>query len=242
MIETKHEGGVTDNSMGPSVARTCFVALALLAALFASGLFASRSAAAQPLCLSQPERSFRIEVELNLPKPEIDRSLSRQQLAQRMGKTGSQVHGLHSHGTGLRYSLSHAALPKEGGYCFWLETVLVEVTYASPTIFVAKDHRPGGCNDQAILAHETEHERVARRTMESFKPRLSSAIARAGSPQPSAPIWTQDHEASAQRELARVGELLAPEMEEMRELMIERQKRVDSPNNYRLTQNRCPDW
>lgn len=212
-------------------------ALVCLVALCAGG-----GAVAQPLCLSQPERSFRVEVQLKLPKPEIDRSLSRRQLAERMGKTGSQVHGLHSHGTGLRYSLSHAALPKEGGFCFWLETVVVEVTYASPKIFVASEHRPGGCNDQAILAHETEHERVARRTMEGFRPRLSAVIARAGLPQPSAPLWTQDHEAQAQRELARVGELLAPEMEEMRKLMMERQERVDSPNNYKLTQNRCPNW
>ena len=201
------------------------------------------TAKAQPLCLSQPQRGFSIDVELVLPEPRIDRSLSSAELSQRIGKTGRfTVHGLHSHGLELRYGLRHAARPAGQGHCFWIERLEVEIVYSQPTIFIASGHRPGGCNDQAIRQHEAEHERVARRTFQYTRPGFGDALARAGFPQPSAPLWTEDPEAEAKAQLERIGEVLAPEVERLQNLMTERQTLVDSPTNYSFIRKRCPEW
>lgn len=220
-------------------AATCLLAACLLAA----GLLAPVQVDAAPLCLSQPTRSHAIEVTLTFEEATIDRSLSKADLTARMGQgAGRQVHGLHSHGLGLSYRIQPAALPKDEGYCFWLESVELEITYAAPTIFVASEHRPNGCNDQAIRQHEAEHERVARNTFDYYRPRFADLLARARLPHPSAPVWTEDPQAKTEEVLAEVQALVEPEVEKLRSLMNERQARVDSPTNYRLTQQRCPNW
>jgi len=214
---------------------------ALLGLLLSS--VGSGSASAAPLCLSQPTSSQAIEVTLAFEEAKVDRSLTESELTARMGKgPGLQVHGLHSHGLRLSYSIQPAARTLDGGFCYWLETVKLEITYSAPTIFVAKKHRPNGCNDQAIRQHEAEHERVARNTFEYYRPRFGDLLARAGLPHPSAPVWVEDPQAKTEATMAEIQGLVEPEVAKLRELMAERQARVDSPTNYRLTQQRCPNW
>lgn len=216
--------------------------LAALVSVMLSTLMPSKGFAA-PLCLSQSAVPFEVVTKLELPDPVIDRSLSTEQLTARSGKgPGLSVHGLHSHTTRVTYAIRPDAVPLDGGFCFWIERVTVTLIYLTPTIYVDSKYRPGGCNDLAILQHETEHARVATRTMAYFKPRLSAAVALGGLPQPSAPVWTQDARAEAEALLEKVGDLLEPELSDMRRVMDQRQQRVDSANNYRLIRQRCPEW
>ena len=198
---------------------------------------------AAPLCLSQPTRPYSVDVRLVMEEARIDRSLSQAELSARMGVEGArQVHGIHSHGLRLDYRIQPAALPEGEGYCFWLEVIEVVITYAAPTIYVASEHAPNGCNDQAVRQHEAEHEQVARGTFEYFRPRFGDRAARAGLPQPSAPVWTKDYNEETEQQLARLKEALAPVVADLQVRMEERQARVDSPVNYRLTKQRCPSW
>lgn len=226
-----------------AVTGKALVAASLGAAL--PGAAGTRPAGAAAGCAAPPQAAF-VAVELVAPEVKVDRALSRRELAKEYGHghaAGSIVFGLTA--GRVKSELAVHSLTQQradGVFCGWPARLAATVAYDGPiAVHLVRDLRPGSCQHEAVLDHEMEHVAVFREALPVYEAELTKAL-EAALADGRFPVTGRDRgkvqaETGKRFEAAFEGAVAAAEAERHR-----RNARLDTPQSYQRTRDRCRSW
>lgn len=139
---------------------------------------------------------------------------------------------------------SDVAFRRRGGAdgCAWLETLTVDASPPSATIYVPRDYPEGGCEAARILEHEREHEAIHRRALASLVVRLEKVLSGPAVPGPRAPVAARDEARARAALVKRVEAEVDPVYEGFRKALEDDQAAVDGSEAYRAATAACRGW
>jgi hypothetical protein len=222
-----------------SVAAFVFLTLALSVA---QGPWLSAPAKAEDSCAEETGERYRAEVEIDTPRPRLDHSRYRAELTQGFHGGGGRILGVHASGIRVTYAADFATEPYDSGYCFWVRSVKVRLSYQAPDIYIAKNYPVGSCQYQAILAHELTHEAVARKVMKLYAPRFDEALISLLIPKSYSAVVVSSREEARRETNAVLAKLIEPVYLDFRRYLDAAQSQVDSPRQYAKVRAKCSKW
>ena len=187
--------------------------------------------------------SLEVHVDIDAGEPNVYNQLSKAQL----GTSNShgrrrQVLGTTQSGVDLRWFIDYEVEEISNGYCFWISTIDVEVSYQQLDVNIAAEFDPTSCQYKAVLDHEYEHVQVAQSIMQPYAQKIYAALTTLSIPTPDLPSVAD----SPQEARAHVGAVLQrtlyPVRNEMARVLRAKQAEVDTLANYRRTWKRCRRW
>lgn len=116
--------------------------------------------------------------------------------------------------------------------------------YIKPVVHVASEYKEGSCEFKEILTHEKKHIKVMRDWQKEFTSKLDLELKSIAKKIPApAPVGAASIKA-AQDAMMKTVHIKVDEfiMKEMYPVLSLRQKKVDSPLEYRLVASRCENW
>ncbi|MGH1375621.1 MAG: hypothetical protein ACRBCK_04650 [Alphaproteobacteria bacterium] len=184
-------------------------------------------------------------------KVEYDRS---QTLKQIQGYSMDTVDPYGFHGTtitqgfmqgkiGLEHKIKFGQMKNPGVNisCVWYSDITVEI-FIDPKIVIAKELYRDPCMRKAIINHELKHVRVDREMVnkyaKSMGQKLLSALKSRGFE--SGPIYTEKTQGVMQKMQRVVHQILELEYQKMGLERREKQREVDSLEEYQSVDNQCP--
>ena len=189
-----------------------------------------------------PDAPYDINVKIEFPEVPIDHSRSIKQLSSLHGRANSRILGL------MKPDLRILTLPHADGavvgdaYCFWITGFDVTLRYKRVDVYVAREYKQGSCAYNAILDHEQEHVRVARRNLLEYAPRIRSTLTSLLIPTGAEPVMVPSVEQAKVEVRAISDELLKPVYEEMVQSLHDGQAALDTPQEYARVRSRCRRW
>lgn len=122
----------------------------------------------------------------------------------------------------------------QGPGCYALTKVALTLAFDDPVkVYIADKYRPGSCQHETIYAHEMQHVDIFRRGRliyaERFREIVGAAARGAAASDP----------ASAQEAISAAVDTV---MREFSSALGAAHGAIDTVENYRLTQARCPSW
>lgn len=201
------------------------------------------SGALAPDCSPTQGNDFSVRVGITIPEAPINRQYSSAQLTQQTfhGRSGS-ILGLMVPDLDIKTDGDYAGHAVEGGYCFWVNGVDIELRYNSVEIFIASDYGTRSCNYREILKHEKEHVRIARANLERYKPKVRYALTSLLIPKSDSPVKVASKEAAEAELRDLFGKLLKPVYQDMIKDLRRTQHAIDTPQSYRRVHDRCDNW
>ena len=201
------------------------------------------SAVAQERCAGSPGGDYSMEVRLEVPPAQVDRTRSRAELTKLASKgRGAQHLGLMTAELEIQTTAEYASRRVGERRCFWVDKMDVVLSYTSLDIYVAKEYRKTSCAYRAILAHEREHVAIAQSYLKRYAPRIRTALTSLLIPDPGSPLLVDSAEAAEREIEALFAELLQPIYQEMHASIDKAQAKLDTPQAYRRVHRRCRDW
>lgn len=221
--------------------RTLLATAFLVFSLLASALPAGAAGFCPPLPGGGPHAAFGVDFP---PQPRLDVSLSRADIQSSLPTV--LAHGWDSGGmTSFAYETRVAVRLRtldmgDGTLCAQLDSALGGLMVTDLTVHVAREHRPGTCQHQAILAHELEHADIARQAVARHLPALREALDRAARGLPPLRVKRGDDPVPAVTRL--LLEAVARPAQAMEREMAARHATLDSPGSYLASSRLCPSW
>jgi len=124
--------------------------------------------------------------------------------------------------------------------CYGLGRVEITLAYASPMrVYVSDKYREGSCAAEAIEAHEMQHVEIYRRGQEAFAPHFKEKVASAVREAAMTAARSPNGEAILK---AAVEDALDEARGEMMRRIGAANARMDTVENYKLTQAQCDRW
>jgi len=225
--------------------KSCAVIATLAAAVVITGCDAVKSAAAragltgfEARCeTSLPET--RIEVVTVPVLPAIDRSRSLGELTAMSGDAGSELRalGLTTAEIGHKTSLETMGIENQGdGRVCARPSIRVELSTMPMTVYIGREIAGDPCREAVALAHETKHVAVYRDEL----PRIAAEVRARLQTSYDNRIFYYRSRAQAQREAqAALGAEIGPLLEADTHRIKERQRAVDSPEEYARVAAAC---
>jgi len=143
------------------------------------------------------------------------------------------------YGTNMGFELQYAEL-ESGKVCAALRTVDATFGYAEITVFIARKYKKGSCQYRTVLQHENTHVAIHRKYLKKYadrmRRRLTSTANKAGVI--FAPTVQQVKTAFRKRLEKAVDQLT----EEFSRELDAANARIDTPENYRRENKKCPSW
>lgn len=217
---------------GPAV----LAALALVAAIAVAG---SQSDARAAECQQVSDTPYDIEVEATTPKARLDHSKS---VAEIQAIAGRNILGMHSTRLRPRLDIRPEYYPVNGGYCYWIASVHLEIVSESPYVLIPREYARGSCNYQAILMHEDKHAVVAKKTIRAFANDFKSPLTSLAIPKHHSPVFTEDVGQRYEKDIETIWKLLMPTFDELVAYMDKEQAKVDTEAEYRRVHGSCSSW
>ena len=125
-------------------------------------------------------------------------------------------------------------------FCGQLSRVDARLGYDKLKVYIARKYRPGSCNYRSILDHENRHVSVFRNTLVKYAPRVERRLRRFAASL--GPVVATSADQAAKILQQKLQRELKPLIREMDREMDFRNAKLDSPQNYRKEQARCPQW
>lgn len=139
--------------------------------------------------------------------------------------------------------LDYSADPRTGRVCLWYDEITVNVRL-TPQIYIAKEVHEDRCMRKATMDHEMKHVRVDREVINEFSRSVGKAIFEAlqergfkAGPMPAA--MSRD---AADRMRRTVYQIVEHEYKKLELIRTERQRAVDSREEYDRVQAQCPGF
>ena len=215
------------------------LAVAVLTALMVVATAGSASPARAAECQAVSDTPYDIEVEATTPKARLDHSKS---AAEIQAIAGRNILGMHSTRLRPRLDIRPEYYPVNGGFCYWIASVHLEVVSESPYVLIPREYARGSCNYQAILMHEDKHAVVAKRVIRDFAQDFESPLTSLAIPKHHSPVFTEDITERYQQDIDTIWELLMPTFEELVAYMDREQAKVDTEAEYRRVHAKCTTW
>lgn len=196
-------------------------------------------------CPRSPRAPYEVNVRIEIPPVPVNHEFSIAELGElSFHGPRSRVLGLTKGGLQINRTSTtrYSSAPSGDGFCFWVTAVDVTLSYRTMEVYVAKEYDPGTCAYRAILEHEKEHVRAARKNLNRYAPRVRSALTSLLIPTGREPAAVASPE-DAEREVKALSrELLEPVYREMIESLRKTQAALDTPGEYRRVRRRCRKW
>lgn len=151
--------------------------------------------------------------------------------------------------TGLTRSLAEVRLTPQvweinlggGRHCIGLGRVEAHWTINELLVYIASEYPPGGCNYRAIREHEDEHVAFALAIYKAWTPRVEAAL-RDAVARIKPEVFTGDTRQVSKDITARLMRGLQPTIDGFRAELGAHNASIDTAQNYRLVNSRCPKW
>ncbi len=189
--------------------------------------------------------AFKVNIEVDVPRPTVNRSLSSAELTRRMtGGSGIHVIGQTLFQLEMKWSTHFAGRRTDNGDCLWVESVDLTLRLPSMEVFVAKEYADPehSCAHRAILDHESEHVRIARDTIRKYGPRFEQALTSNLVPRSHNPILVASAERGENEIEAVLQNVIYPVYNDMSRELSRKQGAIDTPAAYGKVHARCDDW
>ena len=134
-------------------------------------------------------------------------------------------------------------LPRYNAYCLWYEKITVKIEL-DPTIVIAKELHRDFCMRKALIGHESKHVMVDRKVVNDYAKTVGQTLytelkARGFS---AGPIPSQHGQETVNRMQKVVKQLLDFEFQKLEIDRTERQRAVDSLQEYQNVDEKCPTF
>lgn len=124
--------------------------------------------------------------------------------------------------------------------CIWIKEIKVKITY-SPTMYISRDYSPDSCKYQEIYDHEIKHINVDIDVVNNMAPYMQDvAIETAKKWMTPKPLETDKLDAMKKKISKSINDTLYKAMDIMRLHLEEKQKRVDTEDEYKRISDACP--
>jgi hypothetical protein len=202
---------------------------------------APRSAHAMRFCQFEKPR---VIVKMATTKTRYVRDQSARDLTEmHTGRSGNNIGGLGGGEIGYKIATKYNIMSQRGKHCVGLEAVKVTF-YGKPEVHIASNFKRGSCEYTAVLGHEQIHIRTMRKFMREYAPKFKKEVARIAksSRRHIGPIReNQIEEAQADLQNAYVQQL-SIYLGKVLPILGQRQKKVDSPEEYDRVFAKCKNW
>ena len=141
--------------------------------------------------------------------------------------------------SGFNFSLLR--YPTQQRNCIWFDSMHIQIE-VDPTIYIAREHKPGTCRYAAIKEHELKHVHVDRQLVQKYtrqiQERARAAVRKVGVIGPRPDNDVKRVQAKMQKYIE---DALAPVFETMYAEREKRQQDVDSYHEYERVRKLCPE-
>ena len=139
--------------------------------------------------------------------------------------------------------LDYKQAPGMNAFCIWYEKVTIELDI-TPTIVIAKEVSEDSCMYNAVLTHEKKHIRVDRKIVNKYAQTIGRKVFDGLQKRGfiAGPIAAENTQDIADRMRKTVSQLVELESKKMEIDRAEAQQAVDSLEEYKYVQSRCPDF
>jgi len=143
----------------------------------------------------------------------------------------------------LNATLNGKGMPRNDGNCLWYEKINVDF-HLEPLIVIAKEVREDKCMFKAVREHELKHVRVDRQIVNRYSriiaKRLYEGLKQRGFVV--SHIRTHNIDSTKQRMEKTIKQILDLEFKELEITRARLQQKVDSLEEYKRVQAKCPDF
>lgn len=142
---------------------------------------------------------------------------------------------------GIKFA--HYVDKRYGFVCIWYDEITVKL-HIDPTIVIAKELYKDKCMRKAILGHELKHVRVDREIVNKYAKSMGGKLVKALTSRGfSAGPMKIERAKEVSRKMQRVvGQILSLEDQKMSIDRQERQREVDSLEEYNSVDDKCPGF
>ena len=139
--------------------------------------------------------------------------------------------------------LGHYTDNQYGFVCLWYDEITVKL-HIDPTIVIAKELYKDKCMRQAILGHESKHVRVDREIVNKYAKLMGGKLVKALTSRgfSAGPMKVDRAKEVSQKMQRVVGQILALEDQKMNIDRQERQREVDTLEEYNSVDDKCPSF
>jgi len=199
---------------------------------------------------SCPVKKTRVKVTLKEDpgRVTVNRRLSQKQLTAMMRKK-SKIRSSREllnngltrtkYGTNMAFELQYAEL-NSGKVCAALRTVEATFGYAEITVYIARKYKKGSCQYRTVLQHENTHVAIHRKYLTKYadrmRRRLTTTANKAGV------IYAPTVQQAKNTFRKRLEKAIDRMTEEFSRELDAANARIDTPENYRRENKRCPSW
>lgn len=199
-------------------------------------------AAAPAEALTCPPPRPTVRLSLDIAAPALDNTLPQPALQRLAGARhhGGRTQGLYRGDIRTRWQTRITERRSAGLVCRSIDEVVIDITVAPRTIYVARERRPGTCPYESVLAHERKHQAADDAVIAEFAPRLKRRVARAVAALPTrAPVPPGQSAAVERRLTAAVERAVNDELRALEAARHARQAAIDTPGEYRRVGAAC---
>ena len=204
------------------------------------GVFYTAPASAQLRCsASTPSLS----VKTSTTNTKYIRTKSAKDLTEIHGGHGSTVGGLGGGEIGFKAETRFEVASQGSQACVKLKSV--DVTFfAKPEIHIAKNFGRGTCEYSAVLAHEQGHIRILRKFVREYSPKVKQELRRIVRQLDTSigPMSRSKVEVTQNRLQKQFITKLEQYQDKIMPILEARQKRFDSPEEYKRVASKCRKW
>ncbi len=129
---------------------------------------------------------------------------------------------------------------RDGRLCVYVRSIDAELNARDITIYVPREYKRGSCNFEVVYEHEKQHMRILFRTLQAYAPRAERALERLA--EDINPIVAASRTEVRDALNTRVLQSLKTVVDAMEAERDRRDRILDSPDNYRREQDKCPTW
>ncbi len=220
------------------------LAIFTLVFLGVSPLFMDRPAEAKSCRLNIP--AAQVSVDLYKAQTKTNNRNSSGQLATKYGRHGNNLKkaGWVTRGltkTDLESRIEVGIQYQKMGnnvYCVGLKSVEATIGYKLFRVYVARDLRPGSCEYRTTLDHEQAHVAIYMDQLLQFKPRFENRLQRVAANLK--PVQSRSAESGHAYFLRKINSEFRQVFRQLNRETDRRQRRLDTPENYRREQALCP--
>lgn len=204
-------------------------------------IFISKSAFAQQC----PPINPIINLSSSVATTQYERNIEAEKLNDMHGSLpeDNSVLGLAGGEVGTKFDVLFDAEPVgDNLYCLNFKKITA-VFYAQPKIYLASNFKRGTCEYTAILQHENKHVEVLKKAQREYMPEYRTFISGVIEKLPVLePIRLQDANAKKQLYINQIGQELAGFMENAMIDVAQRQRAIDTQEEYESVWRRCDRW
>lgn len=208
------------------------------------------------LCFKPAGHTVKVNINVKYGQPKYDHSLGRREIADKISEQKMREHTelqkiqISDHTAGLTAVLFNSslsakvdAIPNNGGYCVLLQEINLDVGYDDIIVYIDKNFPENSCPYKTTLAHEKTHVGIHHTALDFYAPYIGEATYEAS--QKVKPIFTnslQEANTITAGFAEQIGQEIKPVVDFFLNARNEENKKLDTPENYKYTQNMCTDW